>query len=228
MDNIFIETFKKFIQKIAEFFPNLLTSILLIAAGLFLAWIVKMFITRVSLFLKIDSLAERIGVVQIIHKSGIRDPLSKLIGQIFYWIVLLSFIIMGLDALKMPAVEDLLSKFLLYLPNVIIAAVVVILGYFLGNFLGRAALIASVNAGLAIAGLIGKFVKFTVFIMAATMSLELLGIGKETVIIAFAIVFGGVVLALSIAFGLGGRDAANEYIDKMLKERKDEDDISHI
>lgn len=62
--------------------------------------------------------------------------------------------------------------------------------------------------------------KYTVFIMAIAMALELLGIGKDNVIIAFAIIFGGFVLALAIAFGLGGRDAAKEYIDRMLKEKK--------
>jgi hypothetical protein len=139
----------------------------------------------------------------------------------------LSFIIMGLDALRIPAVERLLSEFWLYLPNVITAGMIVIAGYLLGNFLGRASLIAAVNAGLPISGLVGKFVKFTVFIMAATMALELLGIGEYTVLIAFAIVFGGVVLALSIAFGFGGRDAAKDYIEKM-REKKGEDDIQHI
>jgi small-conductance mechanosensitive channel len=128
----------------------------------------------------------------------------------------------------MPAVDNLMTEFLLYLPNIAIACVVVFIGYLLGNFFGRAALIASVNAGIAFSGLVGKFVKFTVFIMAATMALELLGIGEDTVLIAFAVVFGGVVLSLAIAFGLGGRDAAKDYIDKMLKEKSEEDDISHI
>jgi hypothetical protein len=128
----------------------------------------------------------------------------------------------------MPAIENLMTEFLLYLPNIVLACIVVFVGYLLGNFFSRAALIASVNAGIAFSGLIGKFVKFTVFIMAATMALELLGIGEDTVLIAFAVVFGGVVLALAIAFGLGGRDAAKGYIDKMLEEKKEEDDISHI
>ncbi len=135
---------------------------------------------------------------------------------------------MGLDALKMPAVENLLERFLLYLPNVIVAGIIILLGYLLGNFLGRAALIAAVNAGLASARLLGSFVKFTVFVIAASMTLELLGIGQNTVLIAFAIVFGGVVLALAIAFGHGGKKAAEDYINKQLKEKEEKDDIEHI
>jgi hypothetical protein len=101
-------------------------------------------------------------------------------------------------------------------------------GYLLSNFLGRAALIASVNAGLKIAGLIGKLVKMTVLILAVTMSLEQLGVGSGTVIIAFAILFGGFVLALSIAFGLGGRDIAKEYLEKKMRGDEKKDEISHL
>jgi hypothetical protein len=227
MDTVFIEPFQRFVSKIAGFLPNLLISIMLIALGFLVAWLLKIMVTRATQLLKVDRLSEKIGVTQMLRKSGIMDSFSGLLGNATYWVILLSFIIMGLDALRIPAVEKLLSEFWLYLPNVITAAMIVVAGYLLGNFLGRASLIAAVNAGLPISGLVGKFVKFTVFIMAATMALELLGIGEYTVLIAFAIVFGGVVLALSIAFGLGGRDAAKDYIEKM-REKKGEDDIQHI
>lgn len=228
MDNLFIEPFQRFIKGIADFLPSLLTGMVIIIVGIIVAWILRVILIRISVFLKIDKLSSRMGIMQILQKSGYKEPLSKIIGQIIYWIVLFSFIIIGLDALKLPAVEDLLTEFLLYMPNIIVAFVIIVVGYMLGNFLGRAALIASVNAGLPVSGLVGKFVKFTVFIMAATMALELLGIGEDTVLIAFSVVFGGVVLALAIAFGIGGRDAAKYYIDRMLSEKKDEDDIHHI
>jgi hypothetical protein len=228
MDNIFMEPFKKFLERIAAFLPSLLTGLVIIALGLMIALFLRKAVTRISLFLKIDRISDRLGVMQILQKSGYKESLSKMIGQFVFWIVSLSFIIIGLDAFKIPAVENLLTEFLLYMPNIILACVVVVIGYLLGNFLGRAALIAAVNTGLAISGLVGKFVKFTVFIMAASMALELLGIGEDTVHIAFAIIFGGVVLALSIAFGLGGRDAARGYIDRMIQDKEEKDDISHI
>lgn len=228
MNTLFIEPLQRFTERITAFFPNLLISIILILIGAILAKLLKALVTRVSIFLKVDMLSERFGMIQVLQKGGIKEPLSKLIGQAMFWMIFISFIIMGLDALKVPAVENLMTEFLLYMPNIVLAFIVVFIGYLLGNFFSRAALIASVNAGIMFSGLIGKFVKFTVFIMAATMALELLGIGKDTVLIAFAVVFGGVVLALAIAFGLGGRDAAKEYIDKMISDDKDEDEIHHI
>jgi small-conductance mechanosensitive channel len=227
-DNVLMEPLMKFVTKIAGFLPSLFIAAILIIVGFFLATILRAVVSRLSRLLKMDRLSEKVGLTQILQKSGIKEPVSWLVGNVIYWIVLISFVIMGLDALKIPAVENLLQEFWFYVPNVIAAAVILVAGYLLGNFLGRAALIAAVNAGIAISGLIGKFVKFTVFIMATTMALELLGIGEATVLIAFAVVFGGVVLALAIAFGLGGRDAAKDYIDKMLTEKKEEDDIHHI
>lgn len=230
MKSIIIEQFKSFLEKIAGFLPNVFTGIVLIVVGIVVAWLLKMFITRTGQVLKLDYLCERVGLTQILHKSRIKEPFSRIFGRFIYWVVLISFIIMGLSAFHVPAVDNILASFLLYLPNVIVAGIILFLGYLLGNFLGRAALIASVNAGLAISGLVGRLVKYTVFIMAVAMSLELLRIGKETVLIAFAIIFGGVVLALAIAFGLGGRDAAKEYIDRVLKEKKEEekDEIEHL
>lgn len=228
MKNLFIEPFQRFIERVAGFLPNLLTSLIVIVAGLVIAWLLKAVVARVSGFLKVDVISEKVGITQILQRSGIKESFSGLVSRVVYWIVLLSFIIMGFDALRMPAVENILEKFLLYLPNVVLAGIVIFLGYLLGNFLGRAALIAAVNAGFTAARLLGKFVKFAVFIIAACMALELLGIGEHTVLIAFAIVFGGVVLALSIAYGLGGRDAAKDHLEKMLKQKQDEDEITHI
>lgn len=226
--NVLMEPLKKFVTKIAGFLPALFIGIILIIIGFLLAMILRAIVSRLSRFLKMDRLSEKVGLSMILQKSGIKEPFSWLVGNALYWLVLISFVIMGLDALKIPAVENLLREFWFYVPNVIVAVIILVAGYLLGNFLGRAALIAAVNAGMLMSGLVGKFVKFTVFVMAATMALEMLGIGEDTVLIAFAIIFGGVVLALAIAFGFGGRDMAKDYIEKMFKEKKEEDDITHI
>ena len=129
----------------------------------------------------------------------------------------------------MPAIEQILERFFLYLPNIFVAVIILFFGYLLSNFLGRAALIAAVNAGWKVSGLVGRLVKLTVFLLAVTMALEQLDIGRGTIVIAFAIIFGGIVLALAIAFGLGGRDIAKEYLEKKIKgEEEKKDEISHL
>ncbi len=231
MKNIFerliSEPLEGFLERFIQFLPNLISAILLLITGLFAGWLTKKALVQVLRLLKVDEFSERQGIRHILLKGGIKEGLSSIAGRFSGWLVFFIFIILALGSLNVPAIERLLERFFLYLPNLFVAVIILLVGYLLSNFFGRAALIASVNAGLKASGLIGRFVKLTIFLLSATMALEQLGIGRETIIIAFAIVFGGIVLALSIAFGLGGRDIAKEYLEKKMKgEEKDE--IKHI
>ena len=229
--DIIIESFEQFYGNVLQFLPNFLAFLLILVIGIILGRVLNALFLRIFRAVGLDKLSEKSGAMDLIRKGGIKDSVSVLLAKIVRWVTVIIFAIIALRALELPTIEGLFEKFLLYLPNVFVAAVILLFGYLLGNFFGRAALIASVNAGIRIAGVIGRFVKFTVFLLAATMALEQLGIGKETIVIAFAIIFGGVVLALAIALGLGGRDTAKEYIEKKLKGEEEEekkDEISHL
>jgi len=225
---VIIEPFERFFEKVLQFLPDFFSAILIFAFGIVLGFILRAISLRLFRTIKLDKFSERSGVVEIIQKGGIREPVSLILSRIIGWLTIISFSILSLYSLEVPAIGQILERFLLYLPNVFVAAVILFFGYFLSNFLGRAALIASVNAGFKASGLMGKFVKLTIFLLAATMALEQLGIGKETIIIAFAIIFGGIVLALAIAFGLGGRNLAKKYLEKKLLKGEDKDDIKHL
>lgn len=225
---LIIEPFDKFFEKVLHFLPMLLSSVLIFITGLILGLILKTVFLRFFRTIKLDKYSERSGLVEMFKKGGISKPLSLIISRLIGWLTVISFLIISLNSLDIPAVELILERFILYLPNIFVAAVTLFLGYLLSNFLGRASLVAAVNAGINLSGLIGKLVKLTVFLLAVTMALEQLGIGRGTIVITFAIIFGGVVLALAIAFGLGGRDIAKEYIEKKIKGEEKKDDIEHL
>jgi len=227
-ERIVVEPFERLFEKIVQFLPNLLTSILILIVGIAVAGLVRTVFSRLFHALHVDKHLERIGLTESLQKGGIKEPVSAIIAKGIGWITLFVFLIMALRALDVPSVEQLLERFFLYLPNVFVAALVLLFGYMLSNFLGRAALIASVNAGLKVSGVVGNLVRLTVLLLAVTMSLEQLGIGSGTIIMAFAIVFGGIVLALSLAFGLGGREIAKEYLEKKLKSEEKKDEISYL
>lgn len=232
MDNflqrVIIEPFERFFEKILRFLPDFLSAILIFALGIILGFILRHVFLRLFRAIKLDKLSERSGIAEIIQKGGVREPVSLILSRVIGWLTMLSFTILSLYSLNVPAIGQILERFLLYLPNVFVAAVILFFGYFLSNFLGRATLIASVNAGFKASGLIGKFVKLTVFLLAVTMALEQLGIARGTIIISFAIIFGGIVLALALAFGLGGRDLAKDYLEKKMKSEEKKDEISHL
>jgi hypothetical protein len=216
-------------QRFIEFLPNLLSSLVIFILGFLLGWIIKSIIQKTLEILNTDRFCKRMGITQGLERGGIKTTPTRVLSQISYWFVVIVFLIISLYTLKIPAIEDLLEQFFLYLPNVFVSALLIIVGYILSNFAGRATLIASVNSGIKFSGLLSKTVKTIIFLLAFTMALEQLGIGRDTVIVTFTVIFGGIVFALSLAFGLGGRDVAKEYIEKKLKgEAKKEDDLKHL
>ena len=227
-ERVIIEPFERLYEQILQFLPNFLAALLLFIVGIVIGWLLRTISARIFRTLKLDRFAESLGLKEVLNKGGIKDPLSELLSRIIGWITVITFTIIALRALAVPSVEGLLERFLLYLPNVFAAALILFVGYLLSNFLGRAALIASVNAGLKVSGLIGRLVKLTIFILSVTMSLEQLGIGSSTIVVAFAIVFGGIILALALAPGLGGRDIAKEYLENKFKNDEKKDEINHL
>ena len=227
-ERVIIEPFNSLYEQILRFLPNFLASLLLFFVGIVIGWLLRVIFARIFRTLKLDRFAENLGLKEVLHRGGIKDPLSEIFSRIIGWITIITFTIISLRALEIPALEGLLERFFLYLPHVFTAALILFLGYLLSNFLGRAALIASVNAGIKVSGLIGKLVKLFVFILSVTMSLEQLGIGSSTIVVAFAIAFGGVILALALSLGLGGRDIAKEYLEKKLKSEEKKDEINHL
>ena len=223
-----IDPLKSLLEKLLDFLPNFFSFILILVSGLVVGVILRTVLLRFFRVIGLDKFSERSGIVAVLQKGGIREPISLVLAKFISWIVIVGFTIFALNALKVPAIGQVLEEFILYLPNVFVGLIILFFGYLLSNFLGRAVLIAGVNAGIRISGIIAKLTKLTVFVLAVTMALEQLGIGQGTIVIAFAIIFGGVVLALAIAFGLGGRDIAHDYLERKLKGEEEKDEISHL
>jgi len=230
IDKVIVQPLREVVQKLVAFLPSLLTGIVVFAAGLLLAWLVKLLVVRLLKLLKLDEAFARSGVTEALQKMAVKDTPEKLVGRMFFWLVAFIFFVLALSVMRVPVIDQLLGRFLLYLPNIFVALVVLALGWFLANFFGRAALIASVNAGVGIAGPLSKGVKAVILLFAFVMAFEQLGIGRNTVIAAFAILFGGAVLALALALGLGGKDLAKAFLEKRFKKNGDAggDDLKHL
>jgi hypothetical protein len=227
-DRLIAGPLHSFSDRVMEFIPNLLSAILILLLGFGAGWLVKVILGKFFKIINLDSYSERSGVKTILSKSGIQEPLSQLLARLTGGLVVFVFFLAALNSLEFGIIQELIERLLNYIPNLLIAMGILLIGYMLGNFLGRAALIAAVNAGMKVSTPIGHGVRFLVYLMAATMALEHLGIGRETVLVSFGIIFSGLVLALAIAFGLGGKDVAREYLEKKLGEKQGEDDISHL
>jgi len=227
-ETLIAEPFQKFYEKLIFFLPNFLSAIVILIAGIAFGFLLKYLFSSIFRIIGLDKVSERSGAAELMKKGGLKDTVSVLLARLIGWFTVIIFAGISISALNVPSVERILERFFLYLPNIFVAAMILMFGYLLGNFFGRTALIAAVNAGVRFSNLIGKFIKYLIIILSATMALEQLGIGKGTIVIAFAIIVGGIVLALAISFGLGGRDLAKDYLEKKIKCEEKKDEINHL
>jgi hypothetical protein len=223
-----LEPLRKLLERFLSFLPDIIAALLIFSCGIFLALIIRFFLMRLFRAINLDGLSNSAGITNILTKGGIRENPSLLLGRLVAWLIVIIFSLLSLDSLNIDAVQQVLQKFVLYIPGVFAGALVLFIGCLLANFLSRAALIWAVNAGMRSAAVIARFVKLAIILFAITVAMEQVGIGTQTTAIAFAIVLGGVVLALAIAFGIGGTDMARKYLENKEKGEEEEEDIHHL
>jgi hypothetical protein len=232
-EKIIVGPFEGVWESLIHFLPKLLSAFAIFLVGVIVAIIFRFIFAGVLRIFGVDRFLEKSGTSEVMRKGGLKNPASVLIARFLAWVIVVIFAIISMRVLDVITVRKLLEDLLLYLPNVFTGVLVLLFGYLLSNFIGRAILISSVNAGIRAAGLIGRFVKYVIFALAVTMAIEQLGIGSNTATLAFAIVLGGIVLALALAFGLGGRDMAKEYLENLMKKKVPgegdrDDNIRHL
>lgn len=225
-----VDAFRETMKRMALFIPKLMALLTFVLIGWAAAALVKFLLLRILTACRFDPLCERLGLANALGKAGMKHPASQIIGRISFWIVFLLFAFMGIDALDLPATANLMGLVLGFLPHVVAASLVALVGILLANFAGEAALIAAVNAQIQEARLIANLIRWGILLFTSAMVLTQLGIAKEIVVSAFSILFGGIVLALAIALGLGGRNIAKDALERRLRKREPEpeDELSHL
>jgi len=224
-----MEAFRDMMKRMALLLPKLLALISFVLLGLVVGFVVKAILVRVLKAVRFDVFVERWGLQATLAKAGFKQPLSQIIGRAAFWTVFVIFAIMGVDALDLPATAGLMGQLVGFVPSVITAGLLLLVGILLSNFFAEAALIAAVNAQIQEARLIGGLVRWGILLFTAAMVLTQLGIAKEVVVAAFSILFGGVVLAVSISVGLGGRNIARDMLQRRWRKDKEErDEMAHL
>ena len=212
-----------FATKITIFLPKLIGAVIIFVLGLLLARLVKFAVEKLLRLVRLDTAGEKTGLIEFLRKGNIFKTPSEIIGSLSYWFITILVIIATLDALGLPIVSDILNDIFLYMPNVVAAIIVLILGILFGNLLSAVVRTAASNAGLAAADGLGKTAFVAIVFFSGAIALVQLGIGEEVVSAAFVISFGAAALASALAFGLGGRELAAGYLKQWLAEKKETD-----
>jgi hypothetical protein len=218
-------------DRLAVVLPGVVAMILLVVVGLLAGWLARAIVSRLARAVGVDRHMERWGIMPSLRRSGVFRTPSDIFGSVAFWALFLIFASLGVDSLGFPGNTTILL--LAFLPPLFAATLILLVGLLVASFLSQSVLVAAVNAGVPQARLLARAVQWGVLLFAGATALTHLGIGKEMVLVAFGISFGGLVFALALAFGLGGRTLARDILARRLRReaparRDEEETLTHL
>jgi hypothetical protein len=214
----FLESLRQFWLQMAAFAPQLIAAAIFLLAGWLIARLLRRGTVRFLKLLRFDALAEKSGIEDFLIRGGVQYTTVTIVANILYWFIMLTVTLAVLNSLGMQAAAGLFNKFLLYLPNVAVALLLLVFGSLFARFVRGVSRAYLNNIGLAGAEILSIVAQWAILLFAVSAALEQLAIGGQVLVSAFQISFGALCLALAIAFGFGGKEWAAKTLDKMLKD----------
>jgi preprotein translocase subunit Sss1 len=212
------QAYGNLVHMIADFLPRFLVMLIIILAGVVVAYAVKKIFRSILHVTKLDRISEQSGASHVLRKAAM-PSMSEFLSRSVFWVTVLGFVLVGISVLQISELQEQISRLFQLLPQIFVAIVILFIGMLAANFLSRAALLTAVNAGYRAPAVWSRLVRFVIWILTISMALEQVGLARSTVVAAFSIVFGAVMLALAIAFGFGGRDLARQTLERYLGEK---------
>jgi hypothetical protein len=204
----FLERLQESFALIAEFVPALLGALVILFAGYLLATLVERAIEKLLRRIHLNEFLDRGGVLAAVERTGQHVNPSRVLANLVFWFVMLIVLIIAANAIGLESLASVFSELVSYLPSVMSAIVIIIVGLVLGRFVGG--IILASAGGVHGGPTLSRVGRWGVVVLAIFMALQERGIATEIVTTAFAILFGAVALALALSFGLGNRDLAGE------------------
>jgi hypothetical protein len=201
------------LSRLASLLPGMAALMAALIVSALLAWVLTAILRRSLNRIDFDHRVAQWGFPTLAEWSPSRSP-TRLLTQIIAWTVMFVGFLIGFSALDITLTSELVLRLFRYLPNVLAAMIVLAAGSIIARFLARGVLIGAVNMNLQYARLLSAGVKWLVTVLAVAMALEHLSIGGDIIRLAFGILFGGIVLALALAVGLGSKELVSRSLDR--------------
>jgi len=218
--DIFIASLTSFWTQLASFIPQLIAALVLLFVGWIVAKLVRTGMLHLLKVIHFDVLAQKSGVEAFLRQGDLDVSLSKLLSNLMYWLLILVVVVTVSNSLGLQMVADLFNKVVLYIPNIIVAILVLVFGSVLARFINRIIFAYLNNIGVEGALTISTISEYAVLIFVFFIALEQLQIGTQLITAAFQIGFGAIGLAFALAFGLGGKEWAAGVIQRMTAKKE--------
>lgn len=228
VEHILREAAGRLAELAANFLPSLVVFSVIVFVFALLAMVARAVLLRGLDRLEFDRRAPQLGLAFLAEWSA-TGRAAVALARLTFWIIFVLGLLAGLTALDARVPSQFALSVFHYIPNLIATCVILVAGNVLARFLARSVLISAVNMQIQSARLLSIGVKWLVLVLAGAMALEQLGIGRQIVLLAFGILFGGIVLALALAVGLGSKEMVSRSLERQLREPTEQTDrVDHV
>jgi hypothetical protein len=218
-------------QGFAHYLPRLIVMLILAFVGWLIAYAVKVVVRSILQLVKFDKFSENTGASQLLAKAALPTA-AEMLSRFVFWVTWLGFILLGVSVLGIMGLQEQVGRFFLFLPRLFVAMFILFFGLLAASFFSRAALLAAVNANMPSARIVSSAVRSIIIVFVFSVVFEELGIAEQTMLVAFGIAFGALMLGLAIAFGIGGRDLAQRFLEERFvrgrRKEENEDELSPL
>jgi len=218
--DVLTQSFQSLWANVISYIPSIFIALIIFLAGWVTGSVLGEWIAKIIKAIKLDRFLAQLGVNQVVEKAGYRLNAGVFLGALVKWFVILAFLIASVDVLGLDQVNVFLEQVISYVPNIIVAALILIIGAFFADFLSRLITASAKASGVKSSRMIGSIVRWAVWVFALLAALSQLGIASFLFQTLWTGVVASLALALGLSFGLGGRDAAAKVIDRAFMGRE--------
>ena len=212
--NMLVETTREFVHRTAEFLPQLVMALVVVLIGYLIAKVARFLVERGLRAMNLNVLTERAGTDNFLAQAGFRGDTCTLFGLLAFWLVLIESLVEAFKSLGLTYITDLLHRVVLFTPNLLIAMLVVIFGSYCARFVGNAVENFCREAEVPDGDVLSRLARYIILAFVIMIALSQVEVGGDIVQRTFLVILGGIVLALALAFGLGGKDWAAALLER--------------
>jgi flagellar biosynthesis protein FliQ len=218
--DLMLEPLRVFLVQVGDFLPRLALALVVILVGWLLAKVARYAIVKGLRTVNFHVVSERAGLDGFLRDGGIQSDTTDILALIIYWLVILGALVIGFNSLGLIYVTDLLGRVILFVPKVLVAVLVLAFGAYFARFIGNAITAYCRNVHIQDAELLGRLAQYAILTFVILIALDQVNIGGDIVRQSFLIILAGLVFALALAFGLGGKEWAAELLERWWPRRK--------
>ncbi|MBU6427045.1 hypothetical protein KGQ27_02285 [Patescibacteria group bacterium] len=221
--DVFTQSLQSVWYGVANFVPGLVIAIIIFAIGWVLAALVERLVESILKSLKLDAALKSAGMEDVVKRAGYNLNSGRFVGVLCKWFVIVVFLMAAFDVLGLQQVNDFLRQVVNYLPQVIVAVLILMVSAVVANAMNKTVVASSKAGHIKSAEFLGKVTKWAIWIFAILTALITLGIAPALIQMIITAIFAGAALAIGLAFGLGGKDAAQKWIEKTSQHLQERD-----